>query len=164
MRALLREILLITHRRNEETRYIISNKGIQRNLYWMAELQSGSEFAIYCAYSKVRPKAICPFRVCVIGPLIWAMIVMIYRTTFFSQGKANPLGLRRRSAKRETLTLWMYVRCCLPSWRSAKRETLTLWMYVRCCLPSSTYFQKSCGDCQVSQLLIGGFHGDAGVC
>ena len=48
------------HRRDEETRYIISNKGLQRNLYGMAGLQSRIEFSIYCAYSKVRPEAICP--------------------------------------------------------------------------------------------------------
>ena len=48
------------HRRDEETRYIISNKGIQRNLYRMADLQSGSEFSVYCPYPQVRPEKCSP--------------------------------------------------------------------------------------------------------
>ena len=44
------------HRRDKETRHIVSNKGFQGDLYGMAELQPRSQFSVHRPYSKVRQK------------------------------------------------------------------------------------------------------------
>ena len=48
------------HRRDEETGYIIPNKGVQRDMYRMAKLQSRAEFSVYRSHSKVRPNFVPP--------------------------------------------------------------------------------------------------------
>ena len=116
MEAWFREILLIEHRRDEETGYIVPDKGVQRDMYRMAKLQSRAEFTVYRSHSKVRSNFIPPFRIDVIGPLIWPRVVTICPTTYSKQGRSSPPDRRRRSAGRGTLTLWRYVRRHLPLW------------------------------------------------
>ena len=116
MEALFREILLIEHRRDEETGYIVPDKGVQRDMYRMAKLQSRAEFTVYRPHSKVRPNFIPPFRIDVIGPLIWPPVVTICPTMYSNQGRSSPPDQRRRSAGRGTSTLWRYVRRHLPLW------------------------------------------------
>ena len=101
-------------RRDEETRYIISNKGIQRNLYRMAELQAGFELSVYCPYSKVRPEDIYPF------PKYCHLTTDLGHASYdlpddvFSLGEAKPTRPKKKVNKKRDLDA-MEVRLKLPS-------------------------------------------------
>ena len=102
------------HRRDEETRYIISNKGVQRNLYGMAELQSRSEFSVYCPYSKVRPKAICRFSSLCHWTTDLGHCSYDLPDDVFLPGEAKPTRPKKKASKKRDLDA-MEVRVLLPS-------------------------------------------------
>lgn len=102
------------HRRDKETRYIISNKGFQGDLYSMAELQSRSQLSVHCPYSKVRQKLSSSPKFCVIRPLIWAIFSYDLPDDVFLPGEIKPTRPKKKTSKKRDLDA-MDVRPLLPS-------------------------------------------------